>query len=258
MSLAAAPLPVEILIPPAEATKVTAFSMPSVEDRFTLEPVAVMSMSSPAAAPVARMSMPPAEDVSTIESTALSAAVRLIEDPDNRSMSLAAASPPVDRSMPPLVDTSVIALATPSVDCRLTLDPVAITSISSPALAAEAKMSTPPALAVTTTAAALFLAEVRFSASPERISISWVSPPVEMSIPPAEAISSMALAAPWEVFSDTAPVVSKSSVLFRSTASEIVNVPPESIEIAPAGLIAKAALSVVAMVRSVASDDKVK
>ncbi len=53
----------------------------SVAERLILEPVAVRLMSSPAAAPLARMFIPPAVDSILIESVALSVAVKRIDEP---------------------------------------------------------------------------------------------------------------------------------------------------------------------------------
>ena len=58
------------------ASSLIAPETPSVEVMFTEDPVAVMSMSSPAAAPVAKISIPPAVEVSAIESAAFSEVVR--------------------------------------------------------------------------------------------------------------------------------------------------------------------------------------
>ena len=55
--------------PPAEAFNLIASATASFEDRFTDDPVAVISMSSPAAAPEASMSIPPAVAFNSIAST---------------------------------------------------------------------------------------------------------------------------------------------------------------------------------------------
>ena len=119
MSMSWEPEPVDRLMPPAKATRVKASSTPSVEERLTEEPVAVISMSSPAEAPVAKMSMPPAEEVNLRESAADSAAVRLMEAPERMSMSPVAE--PVEMSMPPASAINWRASAAPAPDLTSSL-----------------------------------------------------------------------------------------------------------------------------------------
>ena len=59
--------------PPAEAVNAIASATASFDDKFTDDPVAVISMSSPAAAPEASISIPPAEAVNAIASAAVPA-----------------------------------------------------------------------------------------------------------------------------------------------------------------------------------------
>ena len=70
-------LPLAVMsIPPAalEAFKVIAFALASVDSKLIEDPVAVISISSPAAAPEASMSIPPNVDIIVMASVALSVA----------------------------------------------------------------------------------------------------------------------------------------------------------------------------------------
>ena len=164
----------------------------SVEIIFTLDPVAVMSISSPAAAPDARMSIPPAVASTTIASAADSVAFNTIDPPvfvilissvaaPTASMSIPPAEaliriastafwldaiftwPAPSTSIPPADACRLIALAAPSVAERFTDPPVLMMSMSCPAAPAGARMSIPPASAVMTIESATFSPEERIS-----------------------------------------------------------------------------------------------
>jgi len=134
------------LVPPLACKKIARAAF-SVDVTLTLDPVAVMLMSSPADAPEARIFTPPRVDSMLIESVALSVDVKRIDEPVAVStISSPAAAPDAKILTPPWVDSMLIESVALSVDVRRTDDPVAVMTMSSPADAPEAKISTPPAV----------------------------------------------------------------------------------------------------------------
>ena len=83
----------------------------SVELILTELPVATISMSSPAAAPLARMSIPPAVDSIFTASLADSVACRMIEPPVLTTEISSPAEPTASMSIPPALATMRIASA---------------------------------------------------------------------------------------------------------------------------------------------------
>ena len=218
-------VPASILIPPADvfAISLIASACDSVEVIFTDEPVAVMFISSPAAAPVALISIPPelavrtTADAPSFEDAMFTCPVESISRP------LVPASiliPPAD-----VLATIVMALASDSVDVMLTEDPVAVISMSSPAPAPDAVISIPPLVEFMTIESATFSVDVILTEEPVAvmsISSPALAPDAEISIPPPVAIICNASAA--------VPAELNIRLAFTSPVCDIVRSCPSPLE----------------------------
>src|SRR3990167_6190625 len=180
-------VPASTSIPPATplAFSLIACASDSVDVMFTEDPVAAISISSPADAPVAVISIPPALDVITIESAAFCDDAILTWPVVSKSKPLV----PASTSIPPaaLLAFSLIACASASVDVMLTEEPVAVISISSPADAPVAVISIPPTLEVITIESAAFCDDAILTWPV--VSKSKPAVPASTSIPPAALLA---------------------------------------------------------------------
>ena len=120
-----------ISIPPLVALIVIASCISSVDFKLIDDPVAVISISSPAV-PIASISIPPVEALIVIASATFSLDNKLIEVVEVISISSPAVFPEDVMSIPPMVALIVIASGISSVDFKLIEEPVAVISISSP------------------------------------------------------------------------------------------------------------------------------
>ena len=124
------PVPALTSIPPAPvvAVRTMASETVSVEEIFTDEPVAEMSMSSPGAAPVARMSIPPADAV-------IARASGAVPEEDSRSVESVAPVSSIVKSSPSVPEVRVKSMSSTASKSN----PPAVASMSSPAAAPVAR-----------------------------------------------------------------------------------------------------------------------